>query len=465
MNVAIIGGGLGGLVLAWRLQQAGIAYTLFEADAQPGGNFRSLAHPAGYLLEAGPNSVQLTPELETLLAEMGLTDDLIEPAGVSGRRYVLRGGRYRELPGSPPALLKGSFFSLATKWRLLRELWQPAAAPNPAETVAAFFERRFGREILYYAVNPFTSGIYAGDPAQLLLHRTFPSLAALEQAHGSVLRGLIKSKTGGGRRRIVGLKNGLQSLPLALAARLTGYRPNTAVVGLTRAEDGGYEVVTRVFNPRVAAETADDAAGRGLKTRATDEEREHSTHATHLALALPAHAAAGLLANLFPEAAAALAAVQYPPMSVVFSAYDRAAVAHPLDGFGALHPKVEAPYAAGSIWSSSLYPDRVPAGQVLFTTFVGGVQYAEAAGQPEAAQLAAVDEELRRLYGITAAPRWQGRYHWPRSIPQFDAHIGPAQAAVDALAPAGVVAVANWRAGVGVPDVLRWVDAVVELIV
>ena len=212
---------------------------------------------------------------------------------------------------------------------------------------------------------------------------------------------------------------------------------------------------TQVFDPQHAADAAADDPTHGSKT-----------HFTHLALALPAHAAAGPLAGLFPEAAAALAAVHYPPLSVVFSAYDRAAVTHPLDGFGALHPKAENPYAAGSIWSSALYPGRVPAGQVLFTTFVGGVQYAEAAGQPQAAQLAAVHAELARLYGIAAPPRWQGRYHWPRSIPQFDAHIGPAQAAVDALAPAGVVAVANWRAGVGIPDVLRWAEkTAAELIV
>ena len=68
--------------------------------------------------------------------------------------------------------------------------------------------------------------------------------------------------------------------------------------------------------------------------------------------------------------------------------------------------------------------------------------------------------EGHRLYGIAAAPRWQGRYHWPHSIPQFDQYIGPAQAAVDALAPEGVVAVANWRAGVGIPDVLRRAELV-----
>ena len=454
MNVAIIGGGLGGLVLAWRLQQAGIAYTVFEADNRPGGNFLTLRDPAGYVLEAGPNSVQLSPELEALLAELDLSADLVEPAAVSGRRYVLRGGQYRELPGSPPALLTGGFFGLRTKWRLLRELWQPAAAPNPTETVAAFFERRFGREILDYAVNPFISGIYAGDPAQLLLHRTFPSLAALEQAHGSVLRGLMKQDAGGQRRRIVSLRHGLQSLPLALAARLTGYRPHTAVTAVRRATGGGFLLETAAAPAETATglpETTADAPAPSGPATAPEA-------FSHLALALPAYAAAGLLHDVFPEAAAALAAVQYPPMSVVFSAYDRAAVQHPLDGFGALHPKAENAYAAGSVWSSSLFAGRAPAGQVLFSTFVGGVQYAEAAGQPEAPQLAAVDEELRRLYGISAGPRWQGRYVWPRSIPQFDACIGPAQAAVDALGTQGVVAVANWRAGVGIPDVIRWAE-------
>ena len=64
-----------------------------------------------------------------------------------------------------------------------------------------------------YALNPFISGIYAGDPAQLLLHKTFPQLAALEQQHGSVLRGLMKNKSAAGRRRIITLAGGLQTLP------------------------------------------------------------------------------------------------------------------------------------------------------------------------------------------------------------------------------------------------------------
>ena len=174
-----------------------------------------------------------------------------------------------------------------------------------------------------------------------------------------------------------------------------------------------------------------------------------------IALALPAYAAAGLLREQHPAAAAALAAVRYPPLTLVYSAYDRAQVAHPLAGFGALHPRAEGSYAAGAIWTSSLFPDRVPAGQVLLTSFVGGAQFAEQAGQPTASQLAAVHAELARLYGISGAPRWQDRYHWARSIPQFDAALAAARAAVAPLAAQGLVAAANWQAGVSVPDCVK----------
>jgi oxygen-dependent protoporphyrinogen oxidase len=301
--------------------------------------------------------------------------------------------------------------------------------------VAHFFRRRFGSEIVDYAVNPFMAGIYAGDPEKLLLHKTFPQLAAMEQQHGSVLRGLAKTGKGAPRRRIITLKNGIHTLTDTIAAKLTNYHPGTRIEAITRRPTGGYAL-------RLAA----TGIGNGGSA---------SAEYTHLALALPTFAAAELLAPLFPQAAAALAAVHYPPMSVVFSAYDRSVVAHPLNGFGALHPKVEGTYAAGSIWTSAIYPQRVPPGQVLFTTFVGGAQYEAAATQPEETQKAAVHAELSRFYGISGAPRWQKRYLWARSIPQFDEHIVGAHAAAEALEGENIVTVANWRAGVSVPDCIR----------
>jgi protoporphyrinogen/coproporphyrinogen III oxidase len=428
MRIAIIGGGLTGLTLAFYLEQAGVSYDLLEASPRPGGNLLSPRAPEGYQLEAGPNSLLLSTELDELLTELGLQDAIQEAAPVSQHRYVLREGAYRALPGSPPALLASGFFGFRTKLRLLAELLRRPAPPVPGETVATFFERHFGPEVVQYAVNPFVAGIYAGDPAELLLSLTFPQLAALEAQHGSLLRGLAKGpKTG--RRRTITLRGGVQTLTDALASRLGHYQPGEAATAVHRLASGQYQV---------------SCAGQPLP----------ATY-SHVALALPTYAAAELLAPQFPAAATALAAVRYPPMTLVYSAYDRAAVAHPLQGFGALNPQVEGTYSAGSIWTSSLFPDRVPAGQVLFTSFVGGAQFARQAQEPEATQLAAVHAELSRLYGISGAPRWQGRAYWPHSIPQFDHHLAAARAAVAPLAAEGIVAVANWQAGVSVPDCVR----------
>ena len=426
--IAILGGGISGLTLAWHLQQAGVAYHLFDASTRPGGNLRSELVD-GYLLETGPNSVQLSPELEALLADLDLTNHLQDAAAVSSARYVLRDGRYQRLPGKPQQLLFSSFFSLKARYHILRELSRPALAPDELETLAGFFRRRFDQEIVDYALNPFISGIYAGDPEQLLLHKTFPKLAALEQTYGSVLRGLAKSGGTGQRRRIVSLRGGLQTLPTTLASRLHHYHGGQHITGLRRLASGSYQLQSATG----ALPTAYDA----------------------VVLALPAYAAADLLRAQFPQEAMALAAVQYPAMAAIYTAYPRAAVGHPLDGFGALHPKVEQCYAAGSIWTSSIFPDRVPAGQVLFTTFVGGTQYPAQAHQSEAEQKAAVHQELSQLYGIQAQPTWQFRYYWEKAIPQFDGRIRGAHAAAATLKAQGIYTTANWLAGVGVPDCIR----------
>lgn len=439
MNVAVIGGGITGLVTAWHLQQGGARAHVFEAGEEAGGNMRSRELPGGYVVELGPNSLQLSPELEQLLRDLGLENQIQEPEAVSSRRYVVRGGQVRELPAKPQQLLLSGFFSLGAKLQALRELRRPPQPADPQETVAQFFRRRFGQEIVDYAVNPFVSGIYAGDPAQLLIHKTFPQLPALEQAHGSVLRGFAKTMKGAARRRIISLRGGLQTLTDALASRLPNLHRRTRVEALLPQPDGRYRL--RLADRPALAEMFDAVV-----------------------LALPAYAAAPLLQPLDAEAAEALAAVHYPPMTAVHTAYDRTAIRHPLNGFGALSPRVEQPVAAGTLWSSSLFPDRAPAGQVLLTSFVGGTQYETQARQSDEQLLAAVRAEQERLYGLQpgAPARLQHIFRWPRSIPQFDSGILPAHAAADRLEERGIWTVANWRAGVGIPDCLRRAEMVAK---
>ncbi len=89
-------------------------------------------------------------------------------------------------------------------------------------------------------------------------------------------------------------------------------------------------------------------------------------------LAVPAYAAAELVRELAPAATQGLAAIPYAAVASVASAYRRSDVGHSLAGFGFLVPKKEQRQILGSLFSSSMFEGRAPAGTVLLTSFIGG---------------------------------------------------------------------------------------------
>ncbi|WP_375446023.1 protoporphyrinogen oxidase [uncultured Fibrella sp.] len=422
MTTGIIGAGISGLTLAYELQQRGQAYQLWEARPQPGGYVRSVREE-NYLRELGPNSLLGDDALLNWLDGLDLTNDLVFANAVSKARFIYRNGSYRELPGTPPALLFGGFFSLKTKWAVFRELSNKTVSP-PGETLGQFFRRRFTPEIVDYALGPFVAGIYAGDPERLLVSETFPLLLDYERTYGSVLRGLLKNQGKTGRRQSFSFRDGMQMLPKALAAKLTHAQFACPVERIERTRTGW---------------TVHTATGLQFVDR--------------LVMAVPTAVAAHLLADHVPEFTQALRQIEYPPMVAVHTAYKRADVAHPLNGFGGLNPAVEGRFAAGHIWSSSIFPDRCPADEVLFTTFVGGQQNAANARLPEAVIRASVHRELADSFGIRAAtPSWQHLFDWPNAIPQYDRQIRAVKQLVPPLEAENLFICANWYGGVSLSD-------------
>ena len=51
--------------------------------------------------------------------------------------------------------------------------------------------RRLGTAFLDYAVGPFVSGVYAGDPERLSVRWAVPKIHGLEHEHGSLIRGAL----------------------------------------------------------------------------------------------------------------------------------------------------------------------------------------------------------------------------------------------------------------------------------
>lgn len=445
-DVLIVGAGISGLVCAWKLQSEGARVAVVEASARPGGAIGT-RREEGVLVEAGPNSMlETTPRIGELVQALGLAAERLEPGPQAKKRFILRGGRVQPVPTSPGAFLGTPLFSWGAKLALAREPFVGRGPAEREESVADFVRRRLGQEFLDYAINPFVSGVYAGDPEKLSVRAAFPRLVELEQRYGSLIRGQIlgarerrrsaeKSKN---TASMMTFRSGMQALTDALAARLETFVPSAPVVGLERT-GGGFRAVA--------------TDGRAFEAR-------------QVVLAMPAYAARPLVAALAPAAAQALGEMIYPPVVSVVSAYRREDVSHPLDGFGFLVPEKEKRRILGTIFSSSLFPGRGPVGMVVLTTFVGGMRQPELARAPDEEIAALVQAENGALLGAPPRAMIVRLTRWAQAIPQYSlGHLGRvAQTEAAEAALPGLHFCANWRGGISVGDCIKSGFSVAERI-
>ncbi len=492
-TVGILGGGIAGLTAAFELQQRGLDVTVFEAAPRPGGMIRSEhvpgdadapgsgtpggGAPGGFTIEHGPNSLRRAAgALARAIDALGLQGAVVPAADAAQRRYVVRDGQPVALPASPLEALTTPLLSWPAKLRLLAEPFiRPLAAPNPS--VAAFARHRLGSEVLDYAVDPFVGGIFAGDPRRLSLRHAFRPLYEMEQQHGSLARALLAKLT----RRAPAAAAPAAGMP-------EGGVPGTAAPPETQgifSFRGGLQTLTDAFagalgsalclaTPALAlhppGDASDAAAGHGApgRWRVTVQPPGADAPATHafdaVVSTLPPHRLARLDLGSLPaatfgraDALAALFGVSYPPVSVLALGFRRADVAHPLDGFGMLVPRVEHAFGIlGTIFVSSVFPERAPDGHVLLAALAGGARRPALGAAGQAELRAVVLRDLRRLLGVRGAPVFERHVRWPRAIPQYERGydrvtrtLERLEAAHPTLAFAG-----NYRQGVSVGDTM-----------
>lgn len=434
VDVLVVGAGICGLVTAFQLKERGASVEILEAAPRAGGVIGT-RHRNGALVEHGPNStLDSSPAINELLDRVGLRAERIAANPVATTRFIVREGKLVALPASPGALFGTSAFTLGAKLRLFREPFIARAPAGPEESVASFVRRRLGDEFLDYAVDPFVSGIYAGDPERVSVSAAFPRLHALEQNHGSLLRGQIAGARDRKRRgESFSFRRGMQSLTDALAGSIA--RIETGV-NVRRIEAGANGVWT------IAGARGSEPVLRRAKA---------------VVLATPAHESAKLVRELWPPATKGLSAIEYAPVATVATAYRRADIRHSLAGFGFLVPKKESRRILGSLFSSSLFEGRAPQGIVLLTTFVGGMRRPELVAQPDGALGTLVHEELIALVGATNPPVWVDITHWPSAIPQYNlGHAERVRPLEDAeRARPGLFFCGSYRGGVSVGDCIQ----------
>jgi protoporphyrinogen/coproporphyrinogen III oxidase len=439
-HIAIIGGGITGLTAAWRLHRQGHGVTVFEKAAVVGGSIVSQAYD-GWLIESGPNSLQETPEIGALVAELRLEEERVVANPDARQRFIVRGGRLVPVPLSPPALLTSPLFSLRARFRVLRELLARPRIRTTDTSLASFVAAHFGQEIVDYGLNPFVSGVYAGDAEKLSARYAFPTLWQLERQHGSLLRG-FRAQAAASRARgettgvppIISFRRGLQTLPETLAAAL----PTGSV--------------------RTGATITSLIPGKPWKLIWTHADIAQTGEFDAVVLAVPPPALGQLVFGTLGERPlASLDHLPHPPVSTLFLGFRRDQVAHPLDGFGALIPAREQRSLLGVLFSSTLFPGRAPRDHVALTVFAGGMRQPDAGRLPLGELVARVLPDLRELLGITGDPVLLRHTFWPKAIPQYNVgherFLEPLAQAE--LRHAGLFIGGNARDGISLPDCVR----------
>lgn len=455
-RVAVIGAGITGLTTAYRLQQRGARVHVYEAGEQPGGRIGTVERD-GYLLERGPHTL-LERNMATvrLIDDLGLSDAMVVADEEANRRYIVRDGRDVPIPMSPGDFLDSDLLSTGAKLRLLLEPFISRGDEAVDESLANFIRRRLGPEVLDYAVNPFVAGIYAGSPRLLSTRHAFKGMWELEHDYGSLVRGAIaRALTGGGsdeprpQRRLVSFEGGLKQVIDRLADALGDRLLCDARVQAVDRHDNRWHVRTDGEAPAVAERSEANAFNAVVWTGTAD-------------------GLAGLkIDGDTPEAVPLLEEVEYPPVAVVAMGFDRDAVGHPLDGFGLLVPEREPYKILGSLFISTIFPNRAPDGRALLSTFVGGARHPDLTERDDAHLESLVRGELGELLDVAGEPDLVEIVRWPRAIPQYEVGYGRLLSAIDALERKhpGLYISGNFRDGIALPDLIEAADERAETII
>ena len=333
MKVAIIGGGISGLALAWNFKQKGIDCTLYEKEGRTGGWIRT-SQKEGFIFEQGPHSCRTRGtgrETLELIEQLGLEKEVVSASPAARQRFIYTQGQFKKVPVCPVSMLLSPWNT-----KLLKALWNDWKTPQgdgKDEAIYDFVSRRLSREVAEELFDPFTTGIYAGDIRKLSIQACFPFLASLESNHGGLVRGFWAQRKEKKKKSspfvqqllkssLFSFKEGMQTLTDRLQEKLHDrVQVNKELLHLERT-------------------------GSRWKLRFADGE---VAEADRIFLTVPAHTAAKWLTE-------ELAHIPYASVSVVNLGYKTKVL--PKEGFGYLIPSKEKDPIMGVLWDSSVFPQQ-----------------------------------------------------------------------------------------------------------
>jgi len=412
-TVAVIGGGVTGLIAGRALARSGLHPVVFESSERLGGQVRTV-RVGGHAIDVGAES------LHRMGATIpGLDDDPDLTAGLCTARdshtWVYAAGRLRRLPagvgpGGPTKLLPVLGARTLSPCGVLRAAMEPLVRRGPLDgdvSVGDLIGHRFGHEVVERLVDPLLGSLHGGDVHRISVGAALPELAATAARH----RSLLLARRPGRRSRgpvpeSVSFPKGLGELVDRLAAdsRLdirTGHSVRSV----------------HPVGPRHRLDIDRDDTGGDDRDFA---DRDFDA----VVLAVGPRAAARILARTSAAAATELGGVRAASVSTVIAAFPRTAGVAALPGTGLLVSSREPYLLKAATFLSAKWahlddgPDvyvRLSAGRITGPQ-IGDLDDTELTGRLLA--------DLTAITGFDAVPTAVHVQRWPHTSTQLESGHG-----------------------------------------
>jgi len=428
--VVVIGAGITGLATAHRLHadHPHMNVVVLEASGRTGGMITTEPFDNVALDCAADAFLARVPEAVALSTELGIADQLVHPA--TGSALVLADGQLRRLPAGLVLGVPTDLDALAASGIVSPEGIARAAADlnrtatdqvSPArpahsstadssstadgtaggdQSVGSLVRHHLGDEVFDRLVAPLLGGVNAGDADQLSLAAGAPQLADVAGAP-SLIAALRQRAPAPGTNAPVfaGFPTGTGTLVQALVAALPAGTVRTgAVATAVIAHPGGGFTV--------------DIDGHGAGRIQADA----------VVMALPAHGAAALVADLpgdLTHVAHGLASLQWASVAMVAMAIDTDHLHHPLDASGYLVPVAERRTVTAASFASSKWAHLARPGRALLRVSAGHAGDDSALAMADHELVAAIEADLGDHLGLDAPAAATRVTRWERALPQY----------------------------------------------
>ncbi|MFA6832957.1 MAG: protoporphyrinogen oxidase [Bacteroidaceae bacterium] len=423
-QVIVIGAGITGLSTAINLRKEGLDVHILEQKDRIGGQIASFKE-GEFVFESGPNTgVVNCPEVIELF---DLSDTkLLTPNPNVKKRLIWKDKRFHQLPSNMYQGFTTSLFTWKDKFRILGEPWRKRGE-NPDESVADLVRRRLGKSFLDYAVNPFLSGVYAGNAETLITRYALPKLYNLEQDYGSFIGGAIKK----GRepkserdkkvtKEIFSAPDGLQTLTDNIAHKLgrESFTLGTKDCHIWPINKKGNSKDTQGENHTVMA------SPKWLISYIA-EGQTHYISADYVVTTTGAYELKTLLPFINKEAIESFNSLRYAPvMQVAISISD--IKGHGPLSYGGLIPSHSGESTLGILFPSSCYLGKAPAGGALFTAFLGGVHHPEVLKMSDKQIEKIIDHDIYEMLNLPKEITIDALhiFRHDKAIPQYEINSG-----------------------------------------